>query len=360
MATQMYPTYLVTGGAGFIGTNFIRHTLNQRPQWRIVCLDALTYAGNPANLADLSERYPDRYRFIHGNILDERLLADAFTQEKFTGVIHFAAESHVDRSIHKPQTFIEANVNGTCHLLKVCLEAWEHRGTPPDFRFLHVSTDEVYGTLGDTGYFTETTPYAPNSPYSASKAASDHFVRAWHHTYGFPAIVTNCSNNYGPFQFPEKLIPLMILNIYEKRELPVYGDGANIRDWLYVIDHCEALLAALEKGLPGETYLVGGGSEKRNIDIVELLCDQLDRRLKRSGAQSSRHLIRFVTDRPGHDYRYAIDAAKISRQLDWRPRHRFEDAIEATVQWYLENLDWVASIRSGEYRRWIEANYNNR
>ena len=353
-------TYLVTGGAGFIGTNFIRHTLELRPQWRLVCLDALTYAGNPANLADLPERYPQHYRFIQGDIRDAEMLSTLFKEENLAGVIHFAAESHVDRSIHRPQAFIETNVNGTCQLLAVCQAAWEQSGKPEDFRFLHVSTDEVYGTLGDTGYFTEASPYAPNSPYSASKAASDHFVRAWHHTYGLPAVVTNCSNNYGPYQFPEKLIPLMLLNIREGRELPVYGDGANVRDWLYVVDHCEALLTVLEKGAPGETYLIGGGAEKRNLEIVHLLCDLLDRLLARSGAQSSRELIRFVTDRPGHDYRYAIDATKIRNELGWRPRFRFEDAIEATVQWYLGNMDWVTSIRSGDYRQWIETNYDNR
>ena len=352
-----FATYLVTGGAGLIGTNFIRHTLALRPHWRIVCLDALTYAGNAANLDDLPAHYPERYRFVHGSILDGKRLSEIFAQEDIAGVIHFAAESHVDRSIHKPQAFIETNVNGTCQLLQVCQAAWEQREKPGDFRFLHVSTDEVYGTLGDSGYFRESSPYAPNSPYSASKAASDHFVRAWHHTYGFPAIVTNCSNNYGPYQFPEKLIPLMIMNIQEGRELPVYGDGANIRDWLYVIDHCEALLTVLERGDPGETYLIGGGAEKRNIEIVHLLCDLLDRILTRSG---SRNLIRFVTDRPGHDYRYAIDAAKIHQQLGWQPRHRFEEALEATVRWYLGHLDWVETIRSGEYRQWIETNYNHR
>ena len=352
--------FLVTGGAGFIGTNFLRHTLERRPQWRLVCLDALTYAGNPANLADLAERFPERYRFVHGSILDEALLRRLFQEESFDGVIHFAAESHVDRSIHAPQAFIETNVNGTCQLLKVFQNGWEQKGKPESFRFLHVSTDEVYGTLGDTGYFTEASPYTPNSPYSAAKAASDHFVRAWHHTFGLPAIVTNCSNNYGPYQCPEKLIPLMILNILEEQELPVYGDGANVRDWLYVLDHCEALLTVLEKGSPGETYLIGGGAERRNIDIVHLLCDQLDRRLERNGVRSSRALIRFVTDRPGHDFRYAIDAAKIRNELGWQPRFRFEAAIETTVAWYLANMDWVEAIRSGEYRRWIEANYDNR
>ena len=353
-------TYLVTGGAGFIGTNFIRHTLSLRPQWRLICLDALTYAGNPANLEDLPKRYAERYRFVQGSILDEKILMNLFQNEHMAGVIHFAAESHVDRSIHEPQTFIETNVNGTCKLLSVCQETWEKQGMPSHFRFLHVSTDEVYGSLVDGGYFTEKSPYAPNSPYSASKAASDHLVRAWHHTYDLPAIVTNCSNNFGPFQFPEKLIPLMILNILEERELPVYGDGANVRDWLYVIDHCEALLSVLEKGLPGETYLIGGGTEKRNIEIVELLCDHLDQILDRSGHKGSRNLIRFVTDRPGHDYRYAIDPSKIKTRLGWRARFRFEDAIETTVQWYLDHMDWVAAIRSGTYRQWLETNYNNR
>ncbi|MBL0713271.1 MAG: dTDP-glucose 4,6-dehydratase [Desulfosarcina sp.] len=355
-----YTTCLVTGGAGFIGTNFVRHTLKLHPRWRIVCLDALTYAGNPANLADLPARYPERYRFIHGSILDEQVLRSIFEEEAIAAVIHFAAESHVDRSIHKPQAFIETNVNGTARLLAVCQETWETNGKPDDFRFLHVSTDEVYGTLGDEGYFTETSPYAPNSPYSASKAASDHLVRAWHHTYGFPAIVTNCSNNYGPYQFPEKLIPLMILNIRDERELPVYGDGTNIRDWLYVIDHCEALLAVLEKGTVGETYLIGGGAEKRNLEIVERLCTILDRCLERNEKNSSRNLIRFVSDRPGHDYRYAIDAAKIHEKLGWQARFRFEEAIETTVKWYLAHEDWVERIRSGEYRNWLRTNYENR
>jgi dTDP-glucose 4,6-dehydratase len=352
--------FLVTGGAGFIGTNFIRHSLRLRPHWRLICLDALTYAGNPANLADLPGRYAERYRFIHGNILEEQVLWNLFQEENIAGVIHFAAESHVDRSILKPQAFIETNVNGTCRLLTVCQEIWEQTGKPEHFRFLHVSTDEVYGSLGDAGHFTEASPYAPNSPYSASKAASDHFVRAWHHTYGLPTIVTNCSNNYGPYQFPEKLIPLMILNILESRELPVYGDGTNIRDWLYVIDHCEALLTVLEKGASGDTYLIGGGAEKRNIEIVELLCDHFDQRLDRRGRKSSHNLIRFVADRPGHDYRYAIDASKIGAELGWRPRFRFEDAIASTVQWYLDHMTWVAEIRSGVYRQWLETNYNNR
>ncbi|MHC4687346.1 MAG: dTDP-glucose 4,6-dehydratase, partial [Planctomycetota bacterium] len=240
------------------------------------------------------------------------------------------------------------------------LKAWERRDRPQDFRFLHISTDEVYGSLEKKGYFTEKTPYDPSSPYSASKAAADHFVRAYFRTYGLPTIITNCSNNYGPYQFPEKLIPLMILNIIEKKPLPVYGDGKNIRDWLYVIDHCEALINVFEQGYPGQTYNIGGGAERQNIDVVYLLCDLLDDRLKRTAKDSSRNLIRFVADRPGHDRRYAIDATKINNELGWTPRHRFEEVLEATVDWYLDNMEWVESIRSGEYLKWIEENYEKR
>ena len=304
-------TIMVTGGSGFIGSNFIRSALTSRPQWRIVNLDALTYAGNAGNLDDVAQQMPERYRFVHGNIGDDALLDRLLEEEQFTGVIHFAAESHVDRSIKGPLAFIETNVVGTGHLLTACARMWEKLKSPEHFRFLHVSTDEVYGSLGPTGYFTETTPYDPSSPYSASKAASDHLVRAWHRTYGFPTVVTNCSNNYGPYQFPEKLIPLMILNLVEEKELPVYGDGQNVRDWLYVVDHCEALVAAFENGMPGETYNIGGGAERKNIDVVYQLCALIDQRLDRRGDRQSRRLIRFVTDRPGHDRRYAIDASKI-------------------------------------------------
>jgi dTDP-glucose 4,6-dehydratase len=356
----MTRTILVTGGAGFIGSNFIRHSLSRQPGWRIVNLDALTYAGNAANLDDVAHRMPDRYRLVHGDIGDSTLLERILSEEKPAGIFHFAAESHVDRSIHGPMAFVETNVTGTCRLLDVCLKMWDQWGRPDDFRFVHISTDEVYGSLGEHGYFTETTPYDPSSPYSASKAASDHFMRAWHRTYGFPAIVTNCSNNYGPYQFPEKLIPLMIINLIEEKALPVYGDGGNVRDWLYVIDHCEALATVFEKGVPGETYNIGGGAERKNIDVVHQLCALLDARLNRSGAGQSRRLIRFVNDRPGHDRRYAIDAGKIQRELGWRPQFEFETALAQTVDWYLDNQTWIEYVRSGEYRKWIETNYNRR
>ena len=351
---------MVTGGAGFIGTNFIRNALAVRPDWRIVNLDALTYAGNLTNFKDLFPDHRQRHRFTHGDIRDTPLLERLFSEEDFHGVVHFAAESHVDRSILGPEAFVETNVIGTFHLLEASLNYWREKGGPEDFRFLHISTDEVYGSLGPQGSFTETTPYDPSSPYSASKAASDHFAKAYFRTYGLPTIITNCSNNYGPYQFPEKLIPLMILNILEKRPLPIYGEGKNVRDWLYVIDHCNALVSVLEQGRPGETYNIGGGAERQNIEIVELLCDLLDDRLERSGKESSRDLIRFVADRPGHDLRYAIDATKISKELGWRPEYKFEEALLATIDWYLNHMDWVASVQTGKYRKWIETNYEDR
>lgn len=353
-------TILVTGGAGFIGSNFIRHTLKIRPQYRIVNLDALTYAGNAANLDDVGQQMPERYRFVHGAIGDAEAIEQLLEEEKPTGIFHFAAESHVDRSIEGPMAFVETNVTGTCRLLAACHKIWEQWGRTEDFRFLHVSTDEVYGSLGATGYFTEETSYDPSSPYSASKAASDHFVRAWQRTYDFPAMITNCSNNYGPYQFPEKLIPLMILNLMEKKPLPVYGDGQNVRDWLYVIDHCEALLAVFEKGVPGETYNIGGGAERKNIDVVHRLCGILDQRLDRTGSQKSEGLIEFVADRPGHDRRYAIDAGKIQQALGWQPRFQFEEALTKTVDWYIDHPEWIADVRSGQYRKWIETNYARR
>ncbi len=353
-------TLLVTGGAGFIGTNFIRHTLTVRKSWRVVNLDALTYAGNLANFQDLVPGLAKRHRFIHGDVTDPALLDRLFAEESFDTVVHFAAESHVDRSILGPEAFVATNVEGTFRLLDASLRHWEENGRPDSFRFLHISTDEVYGSLGPEGSFTETTPYDPSSPYSASKAASDHFVRAYFRTYGLPILITNCSNNYGPYQFPEKLIPLMIWNIVQKKPLPVYGDGKNVRDWLYVMDHCDGLLRVLQAGRVGETYNIGGGAERQNIEIVHLLCDLLDARLNRSGKKSSRRLIRFVTDRPGHDRRYAIDATKIKQELGWSPAHGFEEALEATVTWYLDNLDWVKSVQSGEYRKWIEINYEQR
>lgn len=355
-----YKTILVTGGAGFIGTNFIRHVLKVRPDWRIVNLDALTYAGNAASLEDLDPDEAERYRFVHGDIVDATLLDRLFSEERFNGVIHFAAESHVDRSILGPDVFLRTNVTGTFRLLEASLKFWNTVGRKEGFRFLHISTDEVYGSLGAEGYFTEKTPYDPSSPYSASKAASDHFVRAYFRTYGLPALITNCSNNYGPYQFPEKLIPLMILNILEEKPLPIYGDGENVRDWLYVIDHCEALIKVFEEGIPGETYNIGGGAERQNIEIVHLLCDILDSYLERSVKDSSRRLIRFVADRPGHDRRYAIDATKIQRELEWSSAHPFEEALKDTVDWYMNHMDWVISVRSGEYRKWIEVNYESR
>jgi len=353
-------TILVTGGAGFIGTNFIRRILATRQDYRIVNLDALTYAGNLANFQDFSTSLANRHRFTHGDIRDESLLARLFAEESLDMVVHFAAESHVDRSILGPEAFLQTNVEGTFRLLEASLKVWEKKGRPESFRFLHISTDEVYGSLGPEGYFTESTPYDPSSPYSASKAASDHFVRAYFRTYGLPTIITNCSNNFGPYQFPEKLIPLMILNIMEEKVLPVYGDGKHVRDWLYVIDHCDGLVRVLEEGRPGETYNIGGGAERQNIDVVHLLCRLLDVRLDRSGRKASRNLIQFVTDRPGHDRRYAIDAKKIRGELGWSPAHKFEEALEATVDWYLANMDWVEMVRSGEYRKWIEINYEQR
>jgi len=351
---------LVTGGAGFIGTNFIRHALAMRPDWRIVNLDALTYAGNPANFEDLPSEQAKRYRFIHGDIRDTSLIKQIFFEESIEGIIHFAAESHVDRSIREPEKFLETNIMGTFRLLDEGLNFWKTMGRPEEFRFLHISTDEVYGSLGTKGSFTENTPYDPSSPYSASKAASDHFVNAYFRTYGLPALITNCSNNYGPFQFPEKLIPLMILNILEEQPLPVYGDGKNVRDWLYVIDHCDGLIKVFEQGKPGETYNIGGGAERQNIEIVYLLCDLMDKRLGRSGKKQSRSLIHFVADRPGHDFRYAIDSTKIKQELAWCPYYRFEEALEDTIDWYLSHMDWVNSVRSGAYRKWIEINYQER
>jgi len=351
-------TILVTGGAGFIGSNFVLDWIAAAGE-RVVNLDKLTYAGNLANLASLSR--DERHEFVRGDIGDAKLVEALFAKHKPRAVVHFAAESHVDRSIHGPAPFIETNVVGTFRLLEASREWWaalegEARGA---FRFLHVSTDEVYGTLGeDDAPFTETTPYAPNSPYSASKAASDHLVRSYHHTYGFPAVTTNCSNNYGPYQFPEKLIPLTIANALEGRTLPVYGDGRQVRDWLYVADHCEAVRFALDKGRPGETYNVGGNSERRNLEVVHVICDTLGSLVPRPGGY--RDLIRFVADRPGHDRRYAIDASKIRAELGWTPRETFETGLAKTVRWYLDNAAWVASVKSGEYRQWLETNYAQR
>lgn len=364
MTPLLQKTILVTGGCGFIGANFIHLALEHLPACRIINLDKLTYAGNPENLAGC-EGNP-RYRLVKGDINDRPLLERLFAEEKIDTVVHFAAESHVDRSIAGPEAFIRTNIDGTFTLLEAARQAWiNQEGDTPSpaghCRFLHVSTDEVYGSLGATGYFTETTPYDPRSPYSASKAAADHLARAYFHTYGLPVMVTNCSNNYGPYQFPEKLIPLIINNALEGRELPVYGDGKNVRDWLFVSDHCRALLTVLEKGRPGETYTIGGHNEMQNLEIVELICDLIDEKTgRRDNKQPRRSLIRFVKDRPGHDRRYAIDAGKIARELGWRPAVTFADGIRQTIDWYLDNRRWMAAILDGSYREYYQKMYADR
>jgi dTDP-glucose 4,6-dehydratase len=348
-------TILVTGGAGFIGSNFVLDWVAQAGE-PVVNLDSLTYAGNLANLAPLAR--DARHRFVRGDIGDRALVASLLAEHRPRAVVHFAAESHVDRSIHGPGAFVQTNVVGTFELLEAVRAHWLSlpAAERERLRFLHVSTDEVYGSLGrDDPAFSETTAYAPNSPYSASKAASDHLVRAYHHTYGLPTVTTNCSNNYGPLQFPEKLIPLMIANALEGKPLPVYGDGRQVRDWLYVADHCEAIRVALDRGRPGETYNIGGNSERANLDVVHALCDTLQCMRPREGGY--RGLVRFVADRPGHDRRYAIDARKIQRELGWSPRETFETGLERTVRWYLDHADWVTQVRSGEYRQWIDTNY---
>lgn len=350
---------LVTGGCGFIGANFIRLALERLGDVRLVNLDRLTYAGNLRNLSDIDAG--PRYRFIAGDICDRQLVGRLFSEECFDAVIHFAAESHVDRSIEGPAEFIRTNILGTFTLLEAARSAWGRSDAAirQSARFLHVSTDEVYGSLGGTGLFTERTPYDPRSPYSASKASSDHLVSAYRHTYGLPALITNCSNNYGPFQFPEKLIPLVIGNAREGKELPVYGDGKNVRDWLYVVDHCEAILAVLQRGRVGETYNIGGSSEKENLEVVRTICDILDEKLGRLGGPRT-DLIRFVQDRPGHDRRYAIDATKIREELGWQPSITFSEGVRRTVDWYLEHQDWVAEVRDGSYRDYYEKMYGNR
>ncbi|QCQ21124.1 dTDP-glucose 4,6-dehydratase [Desulfoglaeba alkanexedens] len=348
----MKRTILVTGGCGFIGSNFVRAALERLAASRIINLDKLTYAGNLENVSDLNGH--PRYRFVRGDICDAETVGRLFGDEGVDTVIHFAAESHVDRSIEGPEAFIRTNIFGTYVLLEAARKSWieaARKRRPENPVFLHVSTDEVYGSLGPDGFFTENTPYDPRSPYSASKAASDHLVSAYHHTYGLPTVITNCSNNYGPYQFPEKLIPLMIINALEGRDLPVYGDGNNIRDWIHVQDHCEALLAVLAKGRPGETYNIGGNNERRNIEIVEAICDILDEKLGPLDAvRPRRSLIRFVKDRPGHDRRYAIDAGKVMRELGWAPRFSFEDGLRSTVDWYLQNRAWLQRIVDGTYR----------
>lgn len=340
---------LVTGGAGFIGSAVVRRLVAAGVE-RVVNLDKLTYAGNLQSLTAI-DNYPN-YRFVQGDIADERALLELMRAERIDKVMHLAAETHVDRSIDGPAAFLEANVTGTFRLLNAALAYW--RGLPGEeketFRFHHVSTDEVFGDLPfESGVFTEETPYDPSSPYSASKAASDHFVRAWHRTYGLPVVLSNCSNNYGPFQFPEKLIPLVILNALEGRELPVYGKGANVRDWLFVDDHAAALEAVLTKSAIGESYNIGTRAERTNLQVVETICDLLDRKRPRAGGRSYRDLIRFVTDRPGHDRRYAIDPSKAERELGWRASQSFESGMERTIDWYVENSWWWEPIRSGAY-----------
>ena len=353
-------TILVTGGAGFIGSNFVLQWVGDTGE-PLVNLDKLTYAGNPNNLAAV-QRDP-AYHFVHADICDTETVRGILQKHNPRAIVHFAAESHVDRSIVGPQDFIDTNVVGTFRLLEEVRRHFESMPGPEraEFRFLHVSTDEVYGSLGPNDpAFSETTPYAPNSPYSASKASSDHLVRAYHHTYGLPVVTSNCSNNYGPFQFPEKLIPLMILNALGGKSLPVYGDGLNVRDWLYVEDHCSALRTVLQRGKPGETYNIGGRSEMRNIDVVKTLCGILDDQLPESEHAPHEDLITFVKDRPGHDRRYAVDSSKVERELGWAPEESFESGLHKTVAWYLRNPEWVSSVTSGRYQTWIESNYDRR
>lgn len=353
----MFQKILVTGGAGFIGSAVIRQLIAETKA-TVINVDKLTYAGNLQSLAAVADS--PRYHFERVDICDAKEIARVFRDHQPDAIMHLAAESHVDRSIFGPALFIDTNIIGTFTLLEVAREYWSGlQGEAKErFRFHHVSTDEVYGSLGETGLFIETTPYQPNSPYSASKAASDHLVRAWFHTYGLPVITTNCSNNYGPYQFPEKLIPLMILNARAGKPLPIYGSGDNVRDWLYVDDHAQALRLVLEKGVPGEVYNIGGRNEKTNLEVVNAICAILDEIFPASAPHAS--LITYVADRPGHDKRYAIDASKIDRELGWRPAETFETGLRKTVQWYLDNDDWVQNVISGEYQRWVERNYNNR
>lgn len=357
MAGVARASLMITGGAGFIGSNFVVDWLAAEGE-PLINLDKLTYAGNRMNLAGLVD--DPRHVFVQGDIGDRALVRRLLAEYRPRAIVHFAAESHVDRSIHGPEEFIETNIVGTYRLLEEVRAYWTRLPEPERaaFRFLHVSTDEVYGSLGPADpAFAETTPYAPNSPYSASKAASDHLVRAYHHTYGLPTLTTNCSNNYGPYQFPEKLIPLMILNALSGKPLPVYGDGQNVRDWLYVADHCAAIRTVLARGRVGETYNIGGNSEKTNLEVVTTVCAILDELRPSSPITPYSSLITFVKDRPGHDRRYAIDAAKIARELDWMPRESFESGLAKTVRWYLDNTDWISHVQSGEYRNWLEKNY---
>ena len=345
---------LITGGAGFIGSHLVRHFVEKYPHYQIINLDKLTYAGNLMNLSDLEAR--SNYTFEKGDICDEEMLRSLFSKYQISDIIHLAAESHVDRSILNPMEFVRTNILGTVTLLNVAKNAWSDS---ENNLFYHVSTDEVYGSLDEGGYFTETTSYDPQSPYSASKAGSDHFVRAYGNTYKLPFVVSNCSNNYGPYQFPEKLIPLFINNIVENKALPVYGKGDNVRDWLWVKDHCEAIDVIFHKGKRGETYNIGGNNEWQNIDLIHLLCDQVDKKLGRKMGES-RKLIHFVHDRPGHDLRYAIDASKLQNELGWSPSVTFEEGLALTVDWYLNNAAWIENVLSGEYRSYYQKQYGTR
>lgn len=353
----MMKNVLVTGGAGFIGSNFIRYIMNQKDfKGRIINMDALTYAGNPESLSDIAASYPDRYVFEHADICDPKACERLFRQYDIDTVVHFAAESHVDRSILGPSQFIETNIVGTFTLLDAARFAWKDR---QDVRFHHISTDEVYGSLGDTGYFYETTPYDPRSPYSASKASSDHLVMAYFHTYHMPVTMSNCTNNYGPYHFPEKLIPLMILNIQDEKPLPVYGDGKNVRDWLYVEDHASGIYRILQDGRVGEKYNIGGENEMTNIEVVNTLCEVMAAKLHKE-KDYYKKLITYVKDRPGHDRRYAINCDRMKKELGWKQSVDFKKGIEKTVDWYLENKEWIDHVKSGAYKNWIEKNYEKR
>ncbi|MEO8234896.1 MAG: dTDP-glucose 4,6-dehydratase [Flavobacterium sp.] len=343
---------LITGGAGFIGSHVVRRFVQNYPNYHIYNLDALTYAGNLENIKDIENE--SNYTFVKGDIVDELFINDLFAKYKFEGVLHLAAESHVDRSIEDPISFVKTNVIGTMNLLNAAKNLW--KGNMEGKRFYHISTDEVYGSLGEEGLFTETTAYDPNSPYSASKASSDHFVRAYGETYGLPYVLTNCSNNYGPYHFPEKLIPLFINNIINNKPLPVYGDGNYTRDWLFVKDHAVAIDLVFHEGKNHETYNIGGFNEWKNIDLVKLLCKVMDEKLDRSEGESSK-LITYVKDRPGHDLRYAIDASKINKELGWKPTVTFEEGLEQTIDWYLSNTDWLNNVTSGEYAKYYEKQY---